>query len=58
MEEFRKGKVHSGSKNGPIVTSRKQAIAIAISENAKLHPNGSIKRSHSETTGTKKHKPK
>jgi hypothetical protein len=32
MKEFGKGKLHSGSKKGPIVKSRKQAIAIALSE--------------------------
>jgi hypothetical protein len=32
MHEFGEGKLHSGSKHGPQVTSRKQAIAIAMSE--------------------------
>lgn len=32
MEEFKFGKLHSGSKKGPKVKSRKQAIAIALSE--------------------------
>ncbi len=32
MHEFKHGTLHSGSKKGPKVTSRKQAIAIAISE--------------------------
>ena len=32
MEEYKKGKLHSGSKKGPIVTNRKQAIAIGLSE--------------------------
>jgi hypothetical protein len=32
MREFKGGKLHSGSKKGPEVTSRKQAIAIALSE--------------------------
>jgi hypothetical protein len=32
MKEFGAGKLHSGSKKGPEVTSRKQAIAIALSE--------------------------
>lgn len=32
MEEYKKGKLHSGSKKGPKVTSRKQAIAIGLSE--------------------------
>lgn len=32
MHEFKTGTLHSGSKKGPEVTSRKQAIAIAMSE--------------------------
>lgn len=32
MHEFKEGKLHSGSKKGPQVSSRKQAIAIAMSE--------------------------
>jgi predicted ATP-grasp superfamily ATP-dependent carboligase len=35
MREFGKGKLHSGSKKGPVVKSRKQAIAIALSEAGK-----------------------
>jgi hypothetical protein len=32
MEEFKHGELHSGSKKGPMVTKRKQAVAIALSE--------------------------
>jgi len=32
MSEYKRGKLHSGSKSGPKVKSRKQAIAIAMSE--------------------------
>jgi hypothetical protein len=32
MKEFSAGKLHSGSKKGPVVTSKKQAIAISLSE--------------------------
>lgn len=32
MKEFKEGKLHSGSKKGPVVKSRKQAVAIALSE--------------------------
>ena len=35
MREFKKGKLHTGSKKGPVVKSRKQAIAIALSEAGK-----------------------
>lgn len=31
MHEFKEGDLHSGSKTGPKVTSRKQAIAISLS---------------------------
>lgn len=32
MHKYKKGTLHSGSKTGPRVTSRDQAIAIALSE--------------------------
>lgn len=32
MKEFKTGTLHSGSKKGPVVTSKKQAIAISLSE--------------------------
>ena len=32
MHKFKHGELHSGSKKGPIVKSRKQAIAISLSE--------------------------
>jgi hypothetical protein len=32
MKEFNKGKLHSGSKSGPVVTNPKQAIAIAVGQ--------------------------
>lgn len=32
MKEFKEGKLHSGSKKGPIVTNPKQAVAIGYSE--------------------------
>ena len=35
MKEFGKGQLHSGSKQGPKVTSRKQAIAIGMHESGK-----------------------
>ena len=35
MKEYGAGKLHSGSKKGPTVTSQKQAIAIALSEAGK-----------------------
>ena len=43
MHEFKAGALHSGSKKGPVVTNRKQAIAIGLSEERKMgvsHPKG------------------
>lgn len=37
MGEFKEGTLHSG-KGGPVVTNRKQAIAIALSEAGKSKP--------------------
>jgi hypothetical protein len=38
--KFEEGSLHSGSKTGPKVTDRKQAIAIALSEAglSRTHP--------------------
>jgi hypothetical protein len=35
MHEFKTGTLHTGSKKGPVVKNRKQAIAIALSEAGK-----------------------
>ena len=35
MKEYKAGKLHSGSKSGPLVKSRKQAVAIGLSEQRK-----------------------
>ena len=35
MQEYKAGKLHSGSKSGPKVTSAAQAKAIALSEAGK-----------------------
>lgn len=32
MSEYKTGMLHSGSKHGPMVKSRRQAIAIGLSE--------------------------
>lgn len=32
LSKFKRGALHSGSKKGPKVTSRKQAVAIMLSE--------------------------
>lgn len=35
LHEYKHGELHSGKKTGPMVRSRKQAIAIALSEQRK-----------------------
>lgn len=40
MHEFKHGTLHSGSKSGPKVTNRKQAVAIAMSEAKKASKGG------------------
>ena len=39
MHEFKAGTLHSG-KGGPVVKSRKQAVAIALSEQARAKKKG------------------
>ena len=43
MGEFKRGTLHSGSKKGPKVQSRKQAIAIAMSEQRRSKARGKKK---------------
>ena len=38
MHEYKTGALHSGSKTGPMVKSRKQAVAIALSEAGMAKP--------------------
>jgi len=42
MGKFKQGTLHSGSKSGPLVKSRKQAIAISMKESG-LSKRGSSK---------------
>lgn len=35
MGEYKRGQLHSGSKRGPKVRSRRQAIAIALAQSRK-----------------------
>lgn len=40
MKEYGEGKLHSGSKKGPVVTNPKQAVAIGYSEARKAAKKG------------------
>ena len=39
MREYKSGKLHSGSKRGPKVKNRKQALAIALNQARALEEN-------------------
>jgi hypothetical protein len=38
MHKFGQGKLHSGSKHGPVVTNPKQAVAISLHESHQSKP--------------------
>ena len=40
MHKWKHGRLHSGSKHGPVVHSQKQAVAIMLSEKRKEQANG------------------
>ena len=44
FDEYKSGKLRSGSKHGPKVKSRKQAVAIYLSERRKEGKGGGRKR--------------
>lgn len=46
MGEYKRGTLHSGSKKGPKVKSRKQAVAIAMSEAGKSYHDKMMKSAH------------
>lgn len=43
MRKFKGGTLHSGSKTGPVVKNRRQAIAIGLSESGQAKPKGKPK---------------
>jgi Family of unknown function (DUF6496) len=44
MHEFKHGELHAGSKTGPMVKNRKQAIAIAMNEARKYGSASEMKK--------------
>jgi Family of unknown function (DUF6496) len=44
MHEFKAGSLHSGSKKGPKVKSRKQAIAIGLNQASKAGEGSDARR--------------
>ena len=48
MHEYKHGSLRSGSKRGPKVRSRKQAIAIMLAERRKEGQGGSRRRARSK----------
>lgn len=46
MHKFKEGRLHSGSKKGPIVSNPKQAIAISLSEAGSSNKKKKHKKKH------------
>jgi hypothetical protein len=58
MHKFKEGDLHSGSKKGPAVKSRAQAIAIMLSEKREAQKGKKEYKSSKPLEGLKKAKPK
>jgi hypothetical protein len=54
MKEFEAGKLHSGSKKGPVVSNPKQAVAIGLSEARKAGESVSSKKKRKSKKKKKK----
>lgn len=44
MHKYKHGQLHSGSKHGPVVKSREQAIAIGLSESGQSRKSRKVSR--------------
>jgi hypothetical protein len=53
MREYKRGKLRSGSKHGPRVKSRQQAVAIALSEARREGENVAAKKAKKKHRGGK-----
>jgi len=56
IDEYKSGKLHSGSKTGPVVKNKAQAVAIGLSEARKAgakisRPKKAPERAYIGTTG-------
>ena len=51
MSRFKRGELHSGSKQGPTVESREQAVAIGLSVSGQSRKSGRKGRKASRSSG-------
>ena len=57
MKKFARGALHSGSKSGPVITNRKQAIAVMLSEKRNEDENGGLYQGGDDQPTPKRSKP-
>jgi len=55
MHRFKHGTLHSGSKTGPVVKSRAQAIAIGLKQSGQSKKAGRVGRKRARRKGTRKY---
>jgi len=56
-KKFKAGQLHSGSKSGPLVTKRKQMVAIMLSEKRNEDENGGTYQGGDDQPTPKRTKP-
>lgn len=54
MDEYKSGKLHSGSKTGPKVKSRAQAIAIGLNQSGQSNKDGGRKSNAQQAAARRK----